>query len=36
MIELAVALGWTLADVQALDDVEVATLVSVLEARADA
>ena len=33
MIELAVALGWTLAEVRALDDAELATLVDVLEAR---
>ena len=33
MIELAVATGWRLADLQALDDVELATLVDVLTAR---
>lgn len=36
MIELAVSLGWPLADVMALDDTELATVVSVLEARANA
>jgi hypothetical protein len=33
VIELAVALGWRLEDVRALDDVELATVVDVLEAR---
>lgn len=32
-VELAVALGWTLADVVALDDHELATVVDVLEER---
>jgi hypothetical protein len=35
MIELAVTLGWPLADVLALGDTELATVVSVLEARAN-
>ena len=33
MIELAIALGWTLETVAALDDAELATVAAVLEAR---
>jgi hypothetical protein len=33
VIELAVALGWPLEAVRALDDAELATVVDVLEAR---
>jgi len=35
MIELAVTLGWPLAYVEGLSDIDVATVVSVLEARAN-
>lgn len=34
MIELAVALGWKLVDVEELDELDLATLFDVLEARA--
>jgi hypothetical protein len=34
MIELAVTLGWPLAEIERLSDPELATVVSVLEARA--
>jgi len=33
MIELAVATGWTLAEVRELDDDELATLIDVLASR---
>jgi hypothetical protein len=33
MIELAIVLGWRLDDVEALDDVQLATLVDVLQER---
>jgi hypothetical protein len=33
MIELAVVTGWSLAELQALDDYELATVVDVLEER---
>ena len=32
-LELALALGWTLAQIDELDDAELATLVDVLEER---
>jgi len=34
MIELAIATGWTLDEVRRLSDVELSTLVDVLEERA--
>jgi hypothetical protein len=32
-LELALALGWTLADVDALDDAELSTVLELLETR---
>jgi hypothetical protein len=34
MIELAVAVGWTLEELERLDDVQLATMIDVLERRA--